>query len=158
LGNRFRGALTPDREEYAMAVILNSAQYNVSDSEEQDYYNDTKDRINAWPDIKRELREHAQQINTDFMPYSSLLRGLSDSLNEEDILWLDDILKKELRKLFRLDDWVEQVQKAMESIDKEIEMIRNMRISSIIALRTATDVLNREIYAGKGYFNNASSI
>jgi hypothetical protein len=153
LSNKFRWALTPDRSKYAEAAIRGVDENQFSDPDEQTDFIETKKRINSWNEIKQKLITHAKKITTEFNPHSSGFSLLSSSLPPSDISWIQEIVRNETFSKFGLEQWITNVEEAVERIDSEMDNIRKNK-STVRELRDATDELI-SVYSGKGYFNYA---
>lgn len=155
LSNGFRWALTPDREGYADAAIK-GVRNKYTDSDEQADFEETKERIDKWPVLKKQILDHTQKITSDFNPYKSGFDVLHSYLSNDDISWLQDIVKTDMVIRFKLDQWKKDVAQSVNKIDNELVNVKEGK-TTIKELRTSTDNL-KNIFSGRGYFNYGESI
>lgn len=155
LSNGFRWALTPDREDYADAAIK-SMRKQYPDPDEQADFEETKKRIDGWPELKRQILDHAQKITSDFNPYAAGFKVLHSYLASDDITWLRDIVKADMVIRFKIDQWKRDMAQSANKIDDELINVRKGK-TTIKDLRTVTDNL-KDIFSGRGYFNYGESI
>jgi hypothetical protein len=156
LSNNFRWALDPDRAGYAEAAIKGKSKEPFTDIDEQNDFDETKKRINGWPDLRIKILDHARKVNANFNPYSLGFSILHSYLSSADIIWLQKIVREDMIIRFRLDQWNNDVAQSIAQIDNELINIKEGK-STIKALRTATDNC-MNIFSGRGYFNYGHSI
>lgn len=148
--NYFRWALTPGRSEYADAAIK-GVDLLYDDADEQAEFKITKERIDAWPEIKSKIMNLLSRTITEFDPYSSGFDVLNSYMSNENIEWLREVISNRVIFKYRLRDWTTDVENAVNKIDLEMKNIRANK-STIENLRSSVDILI-SIFSMKGYYH-----
>ena len=137
--NYFRWSLTPGRSGYAEAAIKGMTK-EAFPSDEQTDFEKTKERLDAWPEIKSKVLNLSNRAMTEFNPFSSGFDILSSFMSADDMKWLKEVSRHEMIDRSRLKQWETDVENAVKKIDSEFNNIR-INKATIEELRAAVDDL-----------------
>jgi hypothetical protein len=149
--NYFKWSLTPGRSGYAEAAIKGIAKDAFPLDERTDFQK-TKERLDAWPEIKSKVLNLSNRVMTEFNPYLSGFDALSTFMSKDELQWFGEVIRYEVTDRCRLEQWKTDIESAVKKIDSEFNNIRTNK-ATIEELRSAVDNLI-DIFSGKGYFRD----